>query len=324
MTIQHKKIILLLITSMVVLGAILSLAHYQKSEKADYSKEEIDVAEETFRQITEKDTDKDALKDWEEALWKSDPQNTDTDGDGTPDGEEVKTGRNPIVKGPADKILETAKLAGASSSPENLTDTARFARDFFTKYMTYKQSGVPITPENQAELVNAILDEIPELPFTKKYATKDIKTHNDNSSQAIRIYGNTLGTIITTYLIKSENEGVIAKRSMENEDPEEIKKLDPIIQSYRTILQKLSAIPVPSGATSLHVALLNRFSDTIVLIQGLRAIHTDPFRALQSLSVYQKNTEDLLRAFTDLKNYFILNDVIFELTEAGIIFTPHQ
>jgi len=51
-----------------------------------------------------KDSDNDGLKDWEEALWKTDPQNPDTDGDGTPDGKEVAEGRNPAIPGPDDYL----------------------------------------------------------------------------------------------------------------------------------------------------------------------------------------------------------------------------
>ncbi len=63
-----------------------------------------------------KDSDNDGLKDWEEALWKTDPQNPDSDGDGTPDGEEVAEGRNPAVPGPNDSLpftfLPPAKSGG--------------------------------------------------------------------------------------------------------------------------------------------------------------------------------------------------------------------
>ena len=59
--------------------------------------------------LTLKDTDQDGLKDWEEALWKTNPKNPDTDGDGTSDGEEVNSGRDPNKKGPDDLLPMQAK-----------------------------------------------------------------------------------------------------------------------------------------------------------------------------------------------------------------------
>jgi len=65
------------------------------------------TVESTSEKITvdyDKDSDSDSLKDWEEALWKTDPEVADTDKDGTSDGEEVKVGRDPRVGGPKDTL----------------------------------------------------------------------------------------------------------------------------------------------------------------------------------------------------------------------------
>ncbi|MEK7541563.1 MAG: hypothetical protein AAB533_01815, partial [Patescibacteria group bacterium] len=43
-----------------------------------------------------RDQDADGLKDWEEGIFRTDPQNPDTDADGTPDGEEIKQNRDPL------------------------------------------------------------------------------------------------------------------------------------------------------------------------------------------------------------------------------------
>jgi len=63
-------------------------------------------------QITEAqlDSDNDGLKDWEEKLWGTDPNNPDTDGDGVKDGEELKQGRDPLKPGPDDKLAQFQSL----------------------------------------------------------------------------------------------------------------------------------------------------------------------------------------------------------------------
>ena len=65
------------------------------------------------------DADKDGLKYWEEALWKTDPNNPDTDGDGTSDGQEVKEGRDPNVAGPDDKLKSISILGDGGANATN-------------------------------------------------------------------------------------------------------------------------------------------------------------------------------------------------------------
>lgn len=51
------------------------------------------------------DSDQDGLSNDEEALYKTDPLNKDTDGDGYMDGVEVESGYDPIKPAPGDKLL---------------------------------------------------------------------------------------------------------------------------------------------------------------------------------------------------------------------------
>lgn len=52
------------------------------------------------------DSDSDGLSDWEEkVVYKTDPYNPDTDGDGVSDGDEVRAGRNPLGSGKIKNIF---------------------------------------------------------------------------------------------------------------------------------------------------------------------------------------------------------------------------
>jgi len=54
------------------------------------------------------DYDYDGLADWEEEIYKTNPINPDTDGDGYLDGEEVASGFDPTKKAPNDKLQDEA------------------------------------------------------------------------------------------------------------------------------------------------------------------------------------------------------------------------
>ena len=69
----------------------------KKPIQKDYVYEKKINNQEKRNELLNKDTDNDGLKDWEEILWKTDPNNPDTDGDKTTDGEEIKLNRNLII-----------------------------------------------------------------------------------------------------------------------------------------------------------------------------------------------------------------------------------
>lgn len=54
----------------------------------------------------QEDTDNDGLTNVQEQTWGTDPQNSDTDGDGYRDGAEVQANHNPTIAGPNDKLPE--------------------------------------------------------------------------------------------------------------------------------------------------------------------------------------------------------------------------
>ena len=113
-----------------------------------------------------KDSDNDGLKDWEEELWKTDKNKADTDGDGTLDGQEIKLGRNPLVKGPNDKLSkETVADKVNTQTEKDLTDTEKFSRELFLKIIAAKQNNTAPSEADVQEFLNAsITQELAQFP----------------------------------------------------------------------------------------------------------------------------------------------------------------
>jgi hypothetical protein len=130
-----------------------------------------------------------------------------------------------------------------------------------------------------------------------------------------------MGNIIITYSIESENEAVILKRALENNDKEEIKKLEPIITAYKNHLDKFLNVPVPQSATITHLKIINSFSLIASTIEGMRAVFSDPLIALNSVAVYQDNAQELGDSFLGSNEYFKIKDISFDKNEAGYVFT---
>lgn len=277
--------------------------------------------------IAEKDTDKDGLKDWEEVLWRTNPEKSDTDLDGTTDGEEVELERNPTIKGPSDKIADNPfaqNQEGVKGEP--LTTTDKFARDVFAEYITVKQAngGTPLTSAEQKEIVLRMLDENENVLPKIEYARADIILSKDSASTTIRAYGNELGRIIKTYSISARDEGIILRDSIDAEDAELLKELDPIIKAYQSLLSNFLRTKAPANASLIHLALINSFSDIITTVQGMRSLYEDPLEALQGAGHFPDARGNMLIALQRVKAYFRESGVIFTKEEQGDIFSINQ
>ena len=284
------------------------------------------ASEKTFNELANKDSDNDGLKDWEEALWKTDPHNPDTDGDGTPDGQEVKEGRNPVIPGPNDSLADhplQPKNTGPSQS--TLSETDQFARSVFSKYMTLKQGGVPMDSNNQAGLVQNILQNQNIDVNANIYSKKDFQLSTD-SELSIKQYSNEMAHILMTYSIGSKDPAMIAQDSMQHSNPDEIKGLDPLIKSYSDILAYSLKVKVPPSATNVQIALLNSLSDMISTIKGMRMVYTDPLLALKGFGHYSNALPLFAQTLEDLKNFVVQQKIQFLPSDAGYVFgrAPEQ
>ena len=216
------------------------LVHYNNFQKKEASLSVLSSSEtaneKIFNELANKDSDNDKLKDWEETLWKTDPNNPNTDGDGTPDGQEVKGGRNPTIPGPNDSLADhPLQPKNTEPSQSTLSETDQFARSVFSKYMTLKQGGVPMDANNQAGLVKNILQNQSIDVNANIYSKKDLLLNTD-SGLSIKQYANDMAHILMTYSIGSKDPAMIAQDSMQHNNPDEIQEIDPLIKSYSDIL----------------------------------------------------------------------------------------
>lgn len=330
MIFRRKKLLAISFTSLVVVGGIFVLVHYNNTEnKVDslsiLSPKEVSDAN-TFNELANKDSDRDGLKDWEETLWKTDPQNPDTDGDGTPDGAEVKEGRNPTVTGPKDSLADHPLVPkNTGTNDPNLTETDKFARSIFSKYMTLKQGGVPMNANNQSGLIQNILQDQSLDVNAPIYSKKDLHLGADNAA-SIKQYSNDMAHILLTYSIKSKDAAIIARDSIVHSNPDEIKGLDPIIKSYSDILGHTLKVKVPPSASNVHIALLNSLSDMIKTIKNMRVVNSDPLLSLKGFAHYSDAFPLFVQTLTDLKDFVVAQNITFLPGDEGYVFgrTPDQ
>lgn len=269
------------------------------------------------------DTDKDGLKDWEESLWKTDPKNPDTDGDGTFDGEEVKANRNPKVIGPNDKMSsEEVESVTQGDVPQTTNATDRLARSFFTEYVTVKKSGATVDATNETKIINAALSQTNPQP-ARQYTEGELEILQNSSESTLRSYANAMGIIQAEHAIStsgSETELSIFAKAISKEDEKELLKLTPIINRYKSMLQALLKLPVPKDLETKHLALVNAISMIGNDVAHMQNAFTDPVQAMVSFSEYTNITSTVPDIYKNFRDYYTQKNILFSTNDPAYSF----
>jgi hypothetical protein len=267
--------------------------------------------------VSDIDSDDDGLKDWEERLWRTDSKNPDTDGDGTSDGNEVATSRDPAVAGPNDStkevVLSRNRGIKAITEDKSLNVSEAISRAIFSSYLSTKTNAGAST--NEAEALAILLAE--KLPKSKNYTLSDLNISSANTKEAYKLYGNSLATALQSGDTSLESELTIFARAVETKDKQELKKLDVVIINLEGIISGALRAPVPVASAQLHLSLVNYFEAVKYDLSGMKLIFDDPTLAFLALNSYQTDTQKLLENLGALKKVVQESGAIFGSKEAG-------
>ncbi len=273
------------------------------------------ITETLQKKLRNNDRDKDGLLDWEEALWNTDPNNPDTDNDGTTDGDEVDLNRNPLKKGPNDYQNIKTSLPAKNSTQTNTTEA--FSQQFFIDYMDLRKSGNlkdPAKTKMLLEKAQKILSTA-----TAIYNISDIIITRE-TPETIRAFGNQIGSILKIYGGSGNERALdIVETAVVENKPDEIKKLDPILKSYKDIRDNLLTVSVPNSAASAHLKLINSVSSLYNSLVSLRNLFVDPLQALVKLKKYTTDSVETAQSLKDLGLYFKQKNITFNENEDGYL-----
>jgi hypothetical protein len=275
-----------------------------------------------IQQVAEQDSDHDGLKDWEEVLWKTDPHNPDTDGDNTSDGDEVKAGRDPLKKGPNDKLDTAITPNVTATSTEELTQTQIFSRQLFAEYLKLQQQdGGTISDASQQYLVNEFLTKVPEAVPVRVYTVSDIKVINSNTNADLRNYADAMGRVLKNNPANNaENELVIIKRALDNNDKSELLKITRALAGDASTIKGFLGVSVPSSLVNQHLDILNSLESSDENVRGLSKVFDDPVTAMANLSGYNKHTDLLKLSLQSMINTFVQKGIVFDKKDDGYLF----
>jgi hypothetical protein len=297
---KHSHVIAIAI---ICIALIVSVVLWQKQAK----EKRLQVAIETISPSDQKDSDADGLADWEEQSLGTDPYNPDTDGDGTIDGVEVDTNRDPLKKGPNDKIIkQTEVFTDPIDKPVEGTVTDQVAKDFFARYLLAKQQNKDITDEEAGSIALQTLNTTSIGQKTKDaFGINDITISKDNSKESKFEYMRKNEEIAKKYgQDLKEGELNIINSAIQNRDEGSIKKLDAIANAYIKTAQETIKLSVPSDMAGYHLVYINTVYNLGNNIKNIENIFSDPISAFYAFNQYQESAYKL-QAYIDLTQEYM-------------------
>ena len=307
----NKKILFLIIFILLIFAGWFYFSDYKNKQiqyTADKEKSSLTVVPEQTNKL-DTDTDGDGLKDWEELLWKTDPNKMDTDGDGTPDGEEINLGRNPLKAGPNDKISDkedlVAKEKAVSDSNQN-TVTAVYAKQFLTEYLSLKQQKGELTDEDKNNLVERLMNNIKTLAVADKYKISDLKISNDTSQESVEKYAEWMKAIFIDAKMPKMSESdvfTILLNSVKEKNFKNIelgvKSLNKYVVLNKEVTRLLLMPTIPENLFKNHIEIANGFNNIALAAENMAIVQNDPVKAMMGQKLYN---EQMIRIYNAMKN----------------------
>jgi hypothetical protein len=281
------------------------------------------LSDEFKRQFAEelnKDFDNDGLKNWEEAVYGTDPRSADTDGDKTADGEEIRTNRNPLAKGPGDSVLPSEENPATFVYDEsNLTHlfTQKVAADG-----TFQKS---LSGEGENISAAAVTEYAKSLPYGRAVkepvAVKEssLRISDDTSGSAVNNYFNAFAAIYMHYGDSLVDDILVAQNLLVNPTITDMQKLKAMETALEKIVTEANTLSIPKNILWFHkqeVYFLEKSKNEITV---LKEIQKDPLSALLALDSRIDTKERLTTLHAELEAWFSKN-AISASTNARLFF----
>lgn len=267
------------------LAGILWNAKKPQETQDQFFSAQVLTREEQLKKLAQ-DSDQDGLKDWEEGIFRTDKTNPDTDGDGTPDGEEVKQRRDPAKAAPGD-TLEIQPIERGEIEKNGLRNlTEEFTRTFAIGPIGQIIAGQkPIIDARTIESYTDQLLRIGVLNAAGAITEKNIKLNPDPSIAAMKAYFAAVNELWQKNFgsLSGTEEIFIMMRALEEENYQSLAKLEAYAAGYQNTITALLSIPAPPPAKEFHLQLLNFLAKILFATERMRNAEQDPLAAIIAL-----------------------------------------
>ncbi len=249
----------------------------------------------TPEQIIEGDRDNDGLRDWEEALWGTNPDQQDTDKNGVSDLEEIEKKRQDI----ADQ-----QGIDLSKEQENLNETDMFSRDIFASIISLKEKGA-LNQESIKSLADAAGKSFSgNMDLADSTQMKDIAIQSDDTLEQKKAYLKKFDLLMVSYQKKGVNsEYRIFSDYTLSDNKELLTELAAISPLYEQLSQEMKKVPVPSSIAQTHLDFINTTHKISEAMKNISTADNNELISTIGIAQYKEQNTNyikLLNIYTDL------------------------
>ncbi len=308
---QNKKLWIIFSVVLIFLLLLVFFFNKYKDNNIIYSSLKNEITENIAEKIIQKDSDNDGLKDWEEALWKTDPNNSDTDGDGVNDKEEILAERDPLVEGVGNlnNIIFTEQ-ENLENFQTTLTQTDVLAREVFTGYMALKQNNLLGTQE-QKDFIEKITSNSLSFELDTQYLTlNDLNIISTSNNESFQKYADELKLILSKFP-ELRDDNIILKEALDTNSLKKLEEIKSNIIFYEKLIDDLIKTEVPSALQNKHLNLINSFKKIISNTEQMIQVFTDPILALVGAKQYYNTSLETLMISAEIGEFFKRNNIKF-------------
>lgn len=202
---------------------------------------------------------------------------------------------------------------------ESLNPTELLGRNFFTKYVQLRQSGLTTDTEAVNAVANQVInDGVSSIKGPSSYTAKNIKISSGSSVDDIKKYAENLMLILKDSM-PVKNEAEIAMNAFDSGDMNLLKEIDKVVAGYKKADSKLLETPVPQILAQYHLDLINGLSIQTFNAQSLRNSDKDPLTGLAAIGMEVKSLQAIANAIAGMQKIFTQQGITFVLPVSGSI-----
>ena len=275
--------------------------------------------------IATKDSDGDGLTDWEEALYGTSPNITDTFNLGMTDGEAVTKGLI-VPKAIADISVATSSPSylnseGLPPPPAESTLTAVFAKSFFTLYLSAKQenSGADLSESEIANIANEALDSLSSAVIIAPdfKSAKDLKISGSGADALKKFAVDAEAVFLKNTSNASKSEIMYLQDAVQKNDTNALSHISSIAKAYRDSAVGVSVLPVPIELADSILSLVNSLMRVSEISTDFTRVNDDTLTAILALKQYPQAVLDLGNAFISIGKIYKASGVSLSDGEDG-------
>ncbi len=245
-----------------------------------------------------RDTDSDGISDWEEALWGTDPQKVDTDGNGRTDKEEIDVRK---------AALDTSSSAATTDRESN--ETALLAQQLFATIVSLSQSG-NLTSEAIENLSDSIGNSITIKTLDDTYTTTSIKTGANTKAVRQKLFTDFKKLVQTYDQYKFGSELELMEQQFEAGNTRALESVRRIAVAYQKFAVDAAKLTVPTDYSTQYVVLLNSYDKIGRTLIDLSVTDENPLVSISAFVQYSTHSAALVDSIEAFKAYMAVHGIL--------------